>query len=116
MVTVEEEEEQELEEEEEAEVNLEGELIAALEELSMERKTSKKNMKLLHESESTAIALKTQVEEYKRTIEVLEIQISTKTEEVVKLENEILGARAENIKIHQKLKEFQAINGTLKLN
>ncbi|WP_274923092.1 hypothetical protein, partial [Streptomyces clavifer] len=116
MVTVEEEEEQELEEEEEAEVNLEQELIAALEELSMERKTSKKTLKLLHESESSAIALKTQVEEYKRTIEVLELQISTKTEEVVKLENEILGARAENTKINQKLKEFQAINGTLKLN
>lgn len=34
----------------------------------------------------------------------------------MKLENEILGARAENLKLNQKLKVLQAINGTMKLN
>lgn len=63
MVTVEEEEELEAEDDE-AEVNLEGELIAALKELSLERKTSKKNLKLLHDAETSVISLKTQVEEF----------------------------------------------------
>lgn len=63
MVTVEEEEELEAEDDE-AEVNLEGELIAALKELSLERKTSKKNPKLLHDAETSVISLKTQVEEF----------------------------------------------------
>ena len=116
MVTVEEEEEQDLEEEEEAEVNLEGELIAALEELSRERKTSKKNLKLLHESESSIISLKTQVEEYKRMVEVLENQISIKKEEAMKLETEIARAKAENLENSKKLKALQAIEGTIKLN
>lgn len=63
MVTVEEEEELEAEDDE-AEVNLEGELIAALKELSLERKTSKKNLKLLHDAETSVISLKTQVEDF----------------------------------------------------
>lgn len=63
MVTVEEGEELEAEDDE-AEVNLEGELIAALKELSLERKTSKKNLKLLHDAETSVISLKTQVEEF----------------------------------------------------
>lgn len=63
MVTVEEEEELEAEDDG-AEVNLEGELIAALEELSLERETSKKNLKLPHDAETSVISLKTQVEEF----------------------------------------------------
>ncbi|KAJ8629781.1 hypothetical protein MRB53_023104 [Persea americana] len=116
MVTVEEKEEGIVAEEDDADVNLEEELIASLEELSMERKTGKKNLKRLHESESSVITLKPQVEEYKRTVEVLENQISVKTEEVVKLEIEITGARVENLKLNEKLKALEAIEGTVKLN
>ncbi|KAJ8619228.1 hypothetical protein MRB53_015414 [Persea americana] len=116
MVIVEEKEEGIVTEEDDADVNLEEELIAALEELSMERKTGKKNLKRLHESESSVITLKTQVEEYKRTVEVVENQINVKTEEVVKLEIEITRARAENLKLNEKLKAFEAIEATMKLN
>ncbi|KAJ8642886.1 hypothetical protein MRB53_004634 [Persea americana] len=116
MVTVEEKEEGIVAEEDDADVNLEEELIAALEELSMERKTGKKNLKRLHEFESSVITLKTQVEEYKRTVEVLENQISVKTEEVVKLEIKITGARAENLELNKKLKALETIEGTMKLN
>ncbi|KAJ8636298.1 hypothetical protein MRB53_010565 [Persea americana] len=116
MVTVEEKEEGIVAEEDDADVNLEEELIAALEELSMERKTSKKNLKRLHEFESSVITLKPQVEEYKRTVEVLKNQISVKTEEVVKLEIKITGARAENLELNKKLKALEAIEGTMKLN
>ena len=82
----------------------------------MERKAGKKNLKLLHEYESSLISLKTQVKEFKRTIEVLENQVCAKTEEVAKLENEVLRARAENIETNHKLKEHQAINGSSKLS
>ncbi|KAJ8620365.1 hypothetical protein MRB53_028894 [Persea americana] len=116
VVTVEEKEEGIVAEEDDADVNLEEELIAALEELSVERKTGKKTLKRLHESESSVITLKTQVEEYKRIVEVLENQIGVKTEEVVKLEIEITGARVENLKLNEKLKELEAIEGTMKLN
>ncbi|XXG85802.1 hypothetical protein AAC387_Pa11g0820 [Persea americana] len=116
MVTVEEKEEGIVTEEDDDDVNLEEELIAALDELSMERKIGKKNLKCLHESESSVITLKAQVEEYKRIVEVLENQISVKIEEVVKLEIEITGARAENLKLNEKLKALEAIEGTMKLN
>ncbi|KAJ8639532.1 hypothetical protein MRB53_016226 [Persea americana] len=57
---------------EDAEINLEGELLVALEELSSERKKHEKTSKRLVDAEEMVVTLKVELEERKRMHEELE--------------------------------------------
>ena len=54
------------------EIDLEGELIASLEELNKERKNNKETTKHLKESNELVVTLKVEIEELKRMVEQLE--------------------------------------------
>ncbi|XP_043699838.1 uncharacterized protein LOC122650492 [Telopea speciosissima] len=79
--------------EEEAEVDLEGELIAALDELKTERKSHKKTTKQLKEAEKKILEMKVQIEEFKKVVDELETQFSLKSGDCCKLEEEVVMLR-----------------------
>ncbi|XP_043705467.1 transcription initiation factor TFIID subunit 11-like [Telopea speciosissima] len=70
---------------EEAEVDLEGELIAGLDELKTERKSHKKTIKQLKEAEKKILEMKVQIEEFKKVVDELETQLSLKSGDYYKL-------------------------------
>ena len=94
-------------------INLEGELLAALEELSFERKKHEKTSKRLVDVEEMVVILKVELEENKRIHEELEAQLVLKTEENNKLEEEVIGLKTQMEKLSQKLNAYQ---GSSKLN
>ncbi|KAJ8645013.1 hypothetical protein MRB53_006761 [Persea americana] len=98
---------------EDAEINMEGELLAALEELSSERKKHKRTSKRLVDVEEMVVTLKVELEESKRIHEELEAQAVLKTEENNKLEEEVTGLKTQLEKLSQKLNAHQ---GSSKLN
>ncbi|KAJ8622114.1 hypothetical protein MRB53_030643 [Persea americana] len=98
---------------EDAETNLEGELLAALEELSSERKKHKKTSKRLVDVEEMVVTLKVELEESKRIHEELEAQVVLKTKENNKLEEDMTSLKTQLEKLLQKLNAQQ---GSSKLN
>ncbi|KAJ8628453.1 hypothetical protein MRB53_021760 [Persea americana] len=94
-------------EEEEPEVNLEGELVAALEELTIETKKHKKTANKLKEAENLLLLPKGEMEEDKRIIEELEAQVVLKTEECSKLKEQVTIFHAQVDELSQKIKVYQ---------
>ncbi|XP_043710374.1 uncharacterized protein LOC122659308 [Telopea speciosissima] len=75
---------------EEAEVDLKGELLAALDELKTERISHKKTTKQLKEAEKKMLEMKVQIEEFKKVIDELETQLSLKSGDYCELEEEVV--------------------------
>ncbi|KAJ8644712.1 hypothetical protein MRB53_006460 [Persea americana] len=94
-------------EEEEPKVNLEGELVVALEELTVETKKHKKTAKKLEEAESLLMSAKGEMEEDKQIIEELEAQVVLKIEECSKLEEQVTILHAQVDELSQKIKVYQ---------
>ncbi|KAJ8628091.1 hypothetical protein MRB53_021398 [Persea americana] len=94
-------------EEEEPEVNLEGELVAALEELTIETKKHKKTANKLEEAENLLLSAKGEMEEDKRIIEELEAQVVLKTEKCSKLKEQVTILHAQVDELSQKIKVYQ---------
>ncbi|KAJ8617177.1 hypothetical protein MRB53_013363 [Persea americana] len=94
-------------EEEEPEVNLEGELVATLEELTIETKKHKKTANKLEEAENLLLSAKGEMEEDKRIIEELEAQVVLKTEECSKLKEQVTILHAQVDELSQKIKVYQ---------
>ncbi|XP_043696877.1 uncharacterized protein LOC122647574 [Telopea speciosissima] len=78
---------------EDAEVDLERELIAALNELKTERKSHKKTAKQLKEAEKKMLEMKVQIKEFKKVVDELETQLSLKSGDYCKLEEEVVMLR-----------------------
>ncbi|XP_043716271.1 uncharacterized protein LOC122664495 [Telopea speciosissima] len=79
--------------EEEAEVDLEGEHIAALDGLKTECKSHKKTTKQLMKAEKKILEMKVQIEEFKKVVDELETQLSLKSGDYCKLEEEVVMLR-----------------------
>ena len=104
---------------EEAEVDLEGELICALEEIDRLKQKKRKQKDLLnkyekyeHGSNDILISLKIKLEEAKRIEDILKQQLSEKINECEKLETEVVSVRKELEKVqalyHQNMTSAQA--------
>ncbi|KAJ8624124.1 hypothetical protein MRB53_032654 [Persea americana] len=100
-------------EEMETEINLEEELIVALEQLSTERKKNKNISKKMTETEEIIETLKLEIEEGRKIKEELESQVIIKTKECSIMEEEITGLKAQVDKTNKKLKAYE---GSIKLN
>ncbi|XP_043687580.1 uncharacterized protein LOC122638797 [Telopea speciosissima] len=72
------------------EVDLEGELIVALDELKTECKSHKNTTKQLKEAEKKILEMKVQIEEFKKDVDELETQLSLKSGDYCKLEEEVV--------------------------
>lgn len=92
--------------EQEGEVDLEGELIAALDELHKERKNHRQTNKKLKESNELVIELKTKLEEYKKINEDDETNLRLKEENVISLEEEITLLRIKVEDLNKKLDSY----------
>ena len=92
---------------------MEEELIAALEQLSTERKKNNKISKKMTETEEIIETLKLEIEEGRKIKEELESQVIMKTKECSIMEEEITSLKAQVDKTNQKLKAYE---GSIKLN
>ncbi|XP_059068685.1 uncharacterized protein LOC131859146 [Cryptomeria japonica] len=112
------------EEEIEAEVDLEGELVSALEELRKVRREYKKHknvvaeeqellIKSLEESKKTISNLKIQLEEEKRMYEVTKSNLERKVKEYQQLEEEIVSLRKELEKCKNELNMRITYDGSI---
>ena len=78
-----------------AEVDLEGEIIASLEELNKERENNKETTKHLKESNELVVTLKVEIEELKRMVEQLEKENQIKQNDCSNLEGEVVALRTQ---------------------
>jgi len=98
-------------------VDLEAELVAALEEVYAKRRNHKKNSKNLTQVEKMVVDLKVQVEECQKMTEDLETQLCTKFEYCNELEAMVATLTHELDEKNQKIETYHKFeNGSTKLN
>ena len=97
-----------------AKIDLEGRIIASLEELNKERKNNKETTKHLKESNELVVTLKVEIEELKRMVEQLEKENQMKQNDCNNLEGEVVALRIQLEENQQKFKTYHKFEGSSK--